>query len=93
MSKYRCVFRNCSTINAPGKGVMPPACAAKGCTGNFDRKPGCKTFMQDALPPESIMGSKGFEFTQITRIEERFPTSLVISNGCKWYPTRAVVRA
>ena len=93
MGKYRCVFRNCSTINTLGKGVMPPACAAKGCTGKFENKPGCKTFMQDALPPEPIMGSDESQFTQILPSEEGFPPPPAIFRRCMKYPTRAVVRA
>jgi len=92
MSKYRCVFRNCSTINTPGKGVMPPACAAKGCTGKFNAKPKCKTFMQDALPPEPIMAN--FEWGEITAIETRFDrrhSGVYIT--CKRFPARAVAQA
>ena|GEM_PF-6205767 len=92
MSKYRCVFRNCSTINTPGKGEMPPACAAKGCTGIFDREPACKSFMQDLLPPEPIMAN--IEWGKITPVESMFSrrhSGILIT--CKMYPSRAVVRA
>jgi hypothetical protein len=91
MSKYRCVFRNCNTIDTPGAGVMPPACAAKGCAGKFEKMPGCKTFMQDALPPEPIFTV--LKFSQITRITGGFPMPPAIRGACKRYPTRAVVQA
>lgn len=91
MSKYRCVFRNCSTIGDL-KGQMPSSCVAKGCTGNFERKPGCKTFMQDAHPPEPIMKLSASEFTHILPSKGGFPAPPTIFRGCRKYPTRAVAR-
>ncbi|MCP4646916.1 MAG: hypothetical protein GY852_04165 [bacterium] len=93
MSKYRCVFRNCNTINTPGKGVMPPACAAKMCTGKFDKMPKCRTFMRDALPPEPIIKINELEFTRITPNKNGFHLAPIISRRCKRYPTRAVMQA
>ena len=90
MGKYRCVFRNCNTMDAPGKGVMPPACAAKKCKGTFSKRPECKTFMQDALPPEPII-----ELGRITPIENPFSRGMHfgILIPCKRFPSRAVIQA
>ncbi len=56
MKKYSCVFRNCNTVDAPGKGELPPSCKAKGCTGEFSERPSCRTFMHDLLEPETHSG-------------------------------------
>ncbi len=92
MSKFRCVWRNSSTEPTSMKGEMPSACKLKGCAGTFEKKPGCRTFMQDALPPEPIMTS--FEWGKITLLEERFKkrAHFGILTACKMYPTRAVAR-
>ncbi|MBD3398371.1 hypothetical protein GF412_04100 [Candidatus Micrarchaeota archaeon] len=92
MGKYKCVFRNCHTLDTPGKGLMPPACVAKGCAGIFSKKPDCRTFVQDLLPPEPIMRAGGWEKVKISRaplLQKQHKGSIFMAG---MHPARAVVR-
>lgn len=93
MSKYRCVFRNCNTTNSPGKGEMPSSCAAKGCPGTFEKRPVCRTFINDLSPPEPIMQKPDWGMIRVSReMPLKRPGSMLLL-GCWKHPAHAVAQA